>query len=264
MHKHIFLILMIGFHFFSNKILSQDIQAKKIQMGVILGNNLNFNNSNTKIIKTNNPGFDFTIGMNIIKNFNKNLGLNSGIEFDFSSSKYTIQDTLYYDYKDNLILSKNEINNTVNYNRFSLKERTQKPIYLSIPTMLIFKTDFIGYNSYFAKFGMRHNFVLKETTNDIGNKDSLNERMILKKDLAIYSGSIGISAGTEWNYSGSSSMLFEIGYYYGISNLHRGNSIIGEEDKNKTLYILDKTNTKSYQTLNSSRKQIAFKISFLF
>ena len=46
----------------------------------------------------------------------------------------------YYDFKDNLILSKNEINNTENYNRFCLKERTQKPIYLSIPTMLIFKT----------------------------------------------------------------------------------------------------------------------------
>jgi hypothetical protein len=215
-------------------------------------------------MKTNNPGYDFTIGVNIIKNFNKNLGFNSGIEFDFSTTKYTFQDTLYYDFKDNLILSKNEINNTENYNRFFLKERTQKPIYLSIPTMLIFKTDFIGYNRYFAKFGMRHNFTLKETTNDTGMLDSINERMTLNKDLAIYSGSIGISTGTEWNYSGSSSMLFEIGYYYGISNLHRGNAIIGEPDKNKTLYTLDKTNSKNYQTLHSSRNQIAFKISFLF
>ena len=264
MHKYNLIIFIISFLYFSNNILSQEIKDKKIQMGVILGNNLNIITSDTKIMKTNNPGYDFTIGVNLIKNFNKNLGFNSGIEFDFSSSKYTFQDTLYYDFKDNLILSKNEINNTENYNRFFLKERTQKPIYLSIPTMLIFKTDFIGYNRYFAKFGMRHNFTLKETTNDTGILDSINERMKLNKDLAIYSGSIGISAGTEWNYIGSSSMLFEIGYYYGISNLHRGNAIIGEQDKNKTLYILDKSNVKNYQTLHSSRNQIAFKISFLF
>lgn len=264
MHKYNLIIFIISFLYFSNNILSQEIKDKKIQMGVILGNNLNIITSDTKIMKPNNPGYDFTIGVNLIKNFNKNLGFNSGIEFDFSSSKYTFQDTLYYDFKDNLILSKNEINNTENYNRFFLKERTQKPIYLSIPTMLIFKTDFIGYNRYFAKFGMRHNFTLKETTNDIGILDSINEKMTLNKDLAIYSGSIGISAGTEWNYIGSSSMLFEIGYYYGISNLHRGNAIIGEHDKNKTLYILDKSNTKNYQTLHSSRNQIAFKISFLF
>jgi hypothetical protein len=264
MHKYNLIIFIISFLYFSNNILSQEIKDKKIQMGVILGNNLNIITSDTKIMKTNNPGYDFTIGVNLIKNFNKNLGFNSGIEFDFSSSTYTFQDTLYYDFKDNLILSKNEINNTENYNRFCLKERTQKPIYLSIPTMLIFKTDFIGYNRYFAKFGMRHNFTLKETTNDTGILDSINERMKLNKDLAIYSGSIGISAGTEWNYIGSSSMLFEIGYYYGISNLHRENAIIGEQDKNKTLYILDKSNDKNYQTLHSSRNQIAFKISFLF
>ena len=264
MHKYNLIIFIISFLYFSNNILSQEIKDKKIQMGVILGNNLNIITSDTKIMKTNNPGYDFTIGVNLIKNFNKNLGFNSGIEFDFSSSKYTFQDTLYYDFKDNLILSKNEINNTEKYNRFFLKERTQKPIYLTIPTMLIFKTDFIGYNRYFAKFGMRHNFTLKETTNDTGILDSINERMKLNKDLAIYSGSIGISAGTEWNYIGSSSMLFEIGYYYGISNLHRGNAIIGEQDKNKTLYILDKSNVKNYQTLHSSRNQIAFKISFLF
>jgi hypothetical protein len=88
--------------------LSQENNDKKIQMGIVLGSSLNLNNTDTKIIKTNNPGYDFTIGMNLIKNFNQNLGFNTGIEFDFSSMKYTFQDTLYYDYKDNQIFSKSE------------------------------------------------------------------------------------------------------------------------------------------------------------
>jgi hypothetical protein len=130
--------------------------------------------------------------------------------------------------------------------------------------MFIFKTDYIGYNRYFAKFGMRHNFILKEMVTDKGILDNINERMKISKDLAIYSGSIGISAGTEWNYSGSSSIQFEFGYYYGISNLQRGDALFGDIDKNKTLYSLNNNNTINYQTIKSSRNQLALKISFLF
>jgi hypothetical protein len=258
------ILLSIILIFIMGKFNAQENENKKIQMGIILGSNLNINNTDTKLIKTNNPGYDFTIGMNLIKNFNQNLGFNTGIEFDFSSMKYTFQDSLYYDFKDNQIFSKSEKNTSETYSQFFLQERTQKPIYLTIPTMFIFKTDFIGYNRYFAKFGMRHNFVLKEMVTDKGILDKVNERMKISKDLAMYSGSIGISAGTEWNYSGSSSIQFEIGYYYGISNLQRGDALFGDIDKNKTLYSIDKTNAITYHTIKSSRNQLALKISFLF
>ena len=251
---------MLGLYSFS---FSQENNDKKIQMGIILGSSLNLNNTDTKIIKTDNPGYDLTIGMNLIKNFSTNLGLNTGIEFDFSSMSYIFQDSIYYDFKDNQIFSKSSKNPSDTYSRFFLQQRTQKPIYLSIPTMLIFKTDYIGYNRYFAKFGMRHNFVLREMVSDKGILKE-NDRMKISKDLAIYSGSIGISAGTEWNYSGSSSIQFELGYYYGISNLQRNDALIGDKDKNKTLYSIDKSNELTYQTIKSSRNQISLKISFLF
>jgi len=107
---------------------------------------------------------------------------------------------------------------------------------------------------------MRHNITLKDIVTDKGILEKENERMKISKDLAIYSGSIGISAGTEWNYSGSSSIMFEIGYYYGISNLHRGDALIGDADKNKTMY----DNQNRYQTIKSTRNQLAFKLSLLF
>lgn len=261
--KQLLLIIMF-FGIIQNYSFGQDNNDKKIQMGIVLGSTLNLNNTDTKIIKTNNPGYDLSIGMNVIKNFNPNLGFNTGIEFDFCSMSYDFQDSIYYDYKDNQILSKENKNNEETNSRFFLQERTQKPIYLSIPTMFIFKTDYIGYNRYFAKFGMRHNFTLKEIVTDKGILDNTNERMKISKDLSIYSGSIGISAGSEWNYSGSSTIQFELGYYYGITNLHRGDALFGDKDKNKSLYSIENNNIINYQTIKSTRNQIALKISFLF
>jgi hypothetical protein len=260
MYKHIFLLFLI-----LNCInyQAQQIEDKKIQMGIVFGTSLNINKSESKIVNANNPGYDFTVGMNLIKNFNKNLGFNTGIEFDFSTMKYQFHDSLFYDFKDNLIYSKSDKNNLETYKEFNLLERKQKPIFLSIPTMFIFKTDFIGYNRYFAKFGMRHNFVLKEVVTDKDYNNNINEKMNISKELAFYSGSIGIFGGTEWNYSGSSTIQFELGYLYGITNLQRTDAIIGDVDKHKTLYTKDNNNI-IYKTFNSTRNQLSIKISFLF
>jgi hypothetical protein len=259
-------ISLLIFLFLLNNICinAQDINNKKIQMGVILGTNLNINTADSKTVNAQNPGYDFIIGMNLIKNYNQNLGFNAGIEFDFSTMKYVFQDTLYYDYKDNNIFAKGDKNSSTVYDRIILKERTQKPIYLSIPTMFIFKTDYIGYNRYFAKFGMRHNIVLKEKVSDKDNQNITKKAMTISKELAAYSGSIGISTGTEWNYSGSSTIQFEIGYYYGISNLQREDALFGDDDKNKSLFSIDKNGKQIYETFKSTRNQFSFKISFLF
>ncbi len=258
---------------------AQEENNKKIQMGISLGSSLNFNKVDTKLIEELNPAYDLSIGMNIIKNFNENLGFNTGVEFDFSSMKYKFNNIVYYHYSDNEILNKNDKNDNEAYKIFVIEERQEKPIYLTIPTMLLFKTDYIGYNRYFAKFGMRHSFCLKNTTNDKGELDNTDiemsqnnsvqktfERMKLQQDLSIYTGTVGVSAGTEWNYSGSSSIQFELGYYYGINNLHRGDALIGDKQKNMTLFESTevKTSNIQYTTVKSSRNQLALKITFLF
>ena len=93
---------------------------------------------------------------------------------------------------------------------------------------------------------------------------SENNRMKLKEDVSIYTGSVGISAGTEWNYSGSSSIQFELGYYYGINSIHRGNALFGDAQKNMTLFQNHSSSDLNYTTLKTSKNQIALKVSFLF
>lgn len=244
---------------------TQSNNTKKIQMGIVLNSGLNFNNMTTKFAESK-VGTDLSIGINIVKNFNDNLGFVTGFEFDFSRLKYTFNDTSLYLYNDSKILTKSE-NNETNI-LFQVKERTQTPIYLSIPTMFVFRTDYFGYIRYFAKFGMRHSFTLKSMTNDEGIISGSTEtknltNMILPKDLSIYKGSIGVSAGMEWNYYGTSTMVFELGYYYGINNIHRGDALTGSDsDKNKSLFE-NKDKTK-YTSLKNTQNQLAIKVSFLF
>lgn len=261
--KRLVLFLLFSTYFFNGN--TQTPTTHKLQMGIVLSSGLNFNKMNTKLAN-GSIGTDLTIGMNIIKNWNDNLGILTGFEFDFSRHNYYFQDTAYYSFTDSKILSKNDIEST-STNNFRMTDRTQTPIYLSIPTMFVFRTDYIGHKQFFAKFGMRHSFILKSMTNDKGfknldgTKTSLT-RMELSKDLSIYRGSVGISGGMEWNYYGTSRMVFELGYYYGINNIHRGDAIIGDVDKNKSIY--ENMAKTSYTTLKNTQNQLSIKVSFLF
>lgn len=248
---------------------SQETNTHKLQMGIVIGESINMYKVDSKLVTNTRVGSDLTVGMNVIKSFTDNLGVATGIEFDFSSIRYKFNDSAFYNYSDNVILQKEVAKNTAAMNEFYVTERQQKPIYITIPTMFLFKTDYIGFNRYFAKFGMRHSFSLKNSVNDKGFANgstisSENNRMKLKEDLAIYTGSIGISAGTEWNYSGSSSIQFELGYYYGINSIHRGNALFGDSQKNMSLYKTHIGTDLNYTTLKTSKNQIALKVSFLF
>ena len=262
MKKIITNLLFVLLVSYTNSTLSQTT-THKLQMGIVLSSGLNFNKMNTKLAN-GNVGTDLSIGMNVVKNFNDNLGFLTGFEFDFSRLNYSFSDTAYYQFSDSKILTKQ--GNSSSNNTFLVKDRTQTPIYLSIPTMFVFRTDYIGYNRYFAKFGMRHSFALKSLTNDKGFQNGSATsteltRMDLSSDLSIYKGSIGIAGGMEWNYYGTSTMVFELGYYYGINNIHRGDAIVGDAQKNMSLYEKD---TQLYTTLKNTQNQLTLKVSFLF
>jgi len=264
MYKYITILFLLIFQSEINTSFAQLNSEKKYQMGIIIGAGLNNIKTISKIANPNNPGNDLTIGMNIVRSYNQNIAFNSGIEFDFSSIRYKYDEKIFYDYTDNQILSKKEKTNVKNITQFNLKERNRSPIYISIPTMLVFKTEYIGYNRFFSKFGMRHSFILKDLVSDSDINGNNDITMETNKELSIYTGSVGISVGTEWNYLSNSTIMFELGYYYGITNLNRNNALFGDIDKNKTLYTIDINNNLNYQTIKSTRDQIALKISFLF
>jgi hypothetical protein len=277
MKRIVFTFIYISF---LTPFFAQKVADKKIQAGLVTGIGFNFTNPTTKYISRNGIGNDLTIGMNLNYNYTSTIGISSGLEFDFETIKFNSDSTLYYLFNDSEILSKSEYVYSDNIFKnsgskiYQIKARTEKPIYLTIPTMFLFRTEFIGYLRYFGKFGLRNSFLLGSTIYDEGYLVENNSIVAMKNDqmkashrnLALYKGSIGICGGTEWNISGTTSLVFELGYYYGFLNISRGYALTGDDEKNMSIITnLDNNNQPTkFNTFSAKQNQLLFKVSILF
>lgn len=266
--------LLLGFCVIISNVFGQDAADKKVQAGLIAGIGLNFQKMGTKLMTTNGVGSDMTIGANVNFSFNETIGLNTGVEFDFESLKYQATETpVYYYYLDNDILS-HEDAGTTGSQLYELTNRKQKPVYLTVPTMLIFRTNFIGYFRYFGKFGLRNSFLLKNSIHDNGanyNPDNLvtgtrttekNNNMSAKNEMWFFKSAVGVSGGAEWNFTGSTCLIAEIGYYYGFTPLH------ANKKDDKSYYFTSGLNNGSGNDIlfsnAATQSQLQIKLSILF
>jgi hypothetical protein len=252
--------------------LAQDENTeKKVQLGMAYQFGLNFNKPGTKVISRDGAGVQNTIGMNMNYSFNQNIGVFTGIEFDFESFKYNVTSTdpIYYRFNDTEIFQKEDgTGGTV----FNLTHRKQRPIYGTIPVMMLFRTNMIGSFRYYGKFGPRLSFLLSQTADDEGflapNSSASNDNMKPKGDINFFRGSIGLAAGTEWNFTGNTAVFAELGFYYGFTEIHRGEALTGQ-DKERNMSLYQNTSGGStiaddYLTFSAKQKQIVLKVGILF
>ncbi len=238
---------------------AQSVSAKKIQAGMTGNFGLNFQKMGGKKMDVNGVGSDLSVGVLIHTSFknSSNIGLATGLEFDFETLNYQAgADSVFYKYIDNEILGKDDAGGT----EFQLSERQMKPIYLSIPLMLLFRTDPIGDFKYFGKFGIRNSFLLSQKINDqgvdVGSSPEIeNTSMKSFGETFFYKGSIGFSAGAEWNFVGTTTLVPEISFFYGLTPMHYRFS-----EKNYSLY----DNSDTYFYTKSKQNQLMLKISILF
>jgi hypothetical protein len=258
--KITFLIFLIS-HFS----ISQGIENKKIQAGITTNFGLNLTTMGTSKINDNGTGTNFSIGLLFHKSFedSKNFGLASGLEFDFSSIKFAsnpTEDTIYYNYNDREILPSSSTNQSI----FQLQTRKHKTLLVTLPVSLLFRTDPVGSFRYFAKFGIKNSFLIsnkmvdkgKDISNPAIPKENLN--MTSKNEMFFYQLSLGLSFGAEWNFIGSTCLVAEMGYYYGLTPL-----FLDRKEDNQTLYIKDdgvNTPFSNKATLN----QLNLKFAVLF
>jgi hypothetical protein len=149
-----------------------------------------------------------------------------------------------------------------------LDKRTLSTTKLTIPVMLLFRTNFIGDFRYFGKFGLRNTFQLVHKFTDEGNNlltgsTAPNELISSPGEFFVYNGSVGLSAGAEWNFVGSTSLVLEAGYYYGITPF-----FIDRKEKNQTMYTIDDIlifpPSKTYYSASARQNQLIFKLTILF
>lgn len=261
---------MIGF---STTVFAQEAADKKVQAGLVIGGGMNFQKMGTKNIKTDGLGGDWTIGSNVNFSFNDNIGLCTGVEFDLNSIKYAMNmaSPVYYNYNDVSIRDKEDKQNGDEL--FELTNRKYSNVYLTIPTMMIFRSKFVGYFRYFGKFGLRNSFLLSSKIKDEGyshangsplTTGSAADMSGMKSpgDMFFVKSAVGIAGGAEWNFTGSTTLMAEIGYYYGFVPLH----VTNKED-NMTLYtsgVNNGTGNDKYFANKASQGQLMFKVSILF
>ena len=260
---------------------AQEAADKKIQGGLIFNAGLNFQEMGTKRIETNGVGTDLTVGANIIYNITETIGFQTGLEFDFETLKYKNTNYegfgTYYYFNDSDILPIKDFDAANSSHKlFQMTERQQKAVYLSIPTMMVFRTKFFGYMRYFGKFGLRNSFLLSNTSNDEGFNFTDNDITIppiistdqidmkSKGEMFFFKSAVGVTGGGEWNFSGSTCLVAELGFYYGFTPLHSNRSL----DKSNNYFFA--TNADQYTTNKipfnnkATQKQLVLKVSILF
>jgi hypothetical protein len=263
-------------------LFAQEAADKKVQAGIVLGSGLAMQKMGTNYIQTNGVGTDLTIGANVNFSLTETIAFSTGLEFDFESLKYKAAgyngNNLYYWYNDKEIITledQSEDPSNTNHNLFEMQERSHKAMYLTIPTMMVFRTNFIGYMRYFGKFGLRNSFLLSNTITDTGfNLDpnvpigaktaATNEDMKAPGEMFFFKSAVGLAAGAEWNFSGSTSLVAEIGYYYGFTPLHTNRNT----DKNRNYTFATPGDADASNDLNINNKatqsQLQLKVSILF
>lgn len=286
MKKLVFAIVSIALVGSTN---AQEAADRKFQAGLVFGTGLNFQKMGTKLMDNDGAGSDLLIGGNMNIMFNETIGLTTGVEFDFNTSKYKPgSSNVYYTYNDNTIeeIADGQLNEfgNVNYTDkqlFQLENRKQKATYLTVPTMLIFRTNFIGYFRYFGKFGLRSSFLLSQKNNDSGiNLDEMavdpyssskvmadNTNMKSKNEMFFFKSAVGIAGGAEWNFTGTTCLVAEIGYYYGFTPLYYNRNspyLFTSGQSNGSASLTDPSGTDVPFSNKATQSQLQLKISILF
>lgn len=261
-------VLIIGASFYS---VAQDASEKVFQAGLTLGGAMSFNTPQTNTIDSK-VGGSFLAGMTLDWNFASNIGLTTGIEFEFDKFTTTYNEATFFDYSDKDIIRYKDREDGKVYDHFLLDERKHNSIYLTIPVMLKFQTNYLGYIRYFGRFGLRNSFnLMSRTTNhgvgleSFGFPSGTDELKDMKsKGLnSFYKGSVGITAGAEYNITGNTVLVAEIGYFYGLSEVFSQRSNI------RSLYNLDEngsmpTEAGDYYAPSLKQSQLLLKVSVLF
>ena len=261
---------------------AQDVASKKVQAGLTFNVGANFLSPSSNKIEANGAGSLLSIGLNLhsaLKS-SENLAIATGLEFDFGKNVYNPNNgdffenpssVTFIDYiEDDAVLKQSDT--VSSYNTMQLVSRKVSTTKLTIPIMLLFRTNFIGDFRYFGKFGLRNSFILAHTIEDDGiettfgipNGDPVTTTLMQSPgEMFIYNGSVGLSAGAEWNFVGSTSLVLEAGYFYGFTPY-----FLDRKDGNKTMYSytgsLINPLERNYYSASARQNQLIFKLSILF
>lgn len=214
---------------------------KGIRFGMLITPQLDWERSgNTKLYAHDGINGKFGFGLSMEFRVTDVVHFVTGIGGTFSGGgeNYNMNDTIGYvvDKSQNQIKI-SDLNSTpsslINPNNhpYRLIHRDYKTTYVTIPVALKMMTKPIGALKYFGEFGGNIEILTKAHANDrVLDMRSNSTATITLTDLNIYSdcipvkASLNVGAGTEYNLSGTTSLVISLNYYRSFTPLSKGTS----------------------------------------
>lgn len=274
-------------------------QGSRLRVGPVLGFTSSWISIQTREIERSGIGSGLTIGVGGTQPINDNLAIASGIQFDIESFAVNYGEqvtgsrpsgTVFYGYDDTDILKyrheegsadKNPIENlTDTSNVLELLSRKYKGRYVTIPVFLKFQTDPIGTLKYYGKFGLRTSILMSVRMDDTGydaayspandrfvrtgtTAHTLNKKMkpvTFLKGLTPIRVAIGFYGGAAWNFVGSTLLIGEIGFNYGLtpSMQMESDHLVNQKTSGGAVH------RSALEIKNNPQHMIEFKVGLLF
>lgn len=183
---------------------------QKTSFSVFFDPSLNWMQSDVKEISSDGPTFGFDAGLTVDHFFDERYAFSSGISIN------SIGGELKYNYKtsDSTGFSVHGQNKkvpggtTINYHLQ----------YIKIPIGLKFKTNQIGYMTYYANLGLDIMFNIKATGDSNDNNGTLNNDDI-SDNIHTFNMGYFIGAGAEYSLGASTAFVFGLTYTNGFMNV---------------------------------------------
>jgi len=235
---------------FSVSAFAQDTKSsdmKNLRFGATVLPSLDwYKPDNLKKFASNGAVARFGVLINGEYSFSGNFAFGFGIGLNSGGGKMTFTDTASYFFSDDAIIKLADTNGLKGkYEVYKLNERTYNASYFVLPLSIKMRTNEIGYMRYFFEPRLNINIRKKVRANDnllsyktlqTANQTNLD----ITKDMSFMRFSVTLSAGGEYYMSGSTALVFAIGYDYGLSNAVQKNS----EYLLKTPYASSSTDMK--------------------
>lgn len=202
--------------------------------GTILPSLFWYKPDNLKKFEANGAVAKFGVMLNGEYSFSGNFALGFGIGLASSGGKMSFSDTARYYFHDDAIISLKDTNGLkAKYDHYKLNDRTYSASYYIVPISLKMRTNEIGYMRYFFQPSLNIAFRNKVRAKDdlttlpkqgafngAGGGQSANQNNLdITKDMNFIRLSATLSGGGEYYVSGSTAIVFAIGYDYGLSNV---------------------------------------------
>jgi hypothetical protein len=195
-------------------------QYKPIVIGLSINPGISWIKPENNHYSSDGVSFSYSYGLDMDFYFTKNYAFSSGLQIQHYQGKVSYPD---------LFSPSGNGNDFVNVQSSS----TYKYMAFQIPTFLKLKTNPIGYNSYFAEFGLSFLFPIKaeqstsSTTSSGENIDRGTENIMSETNFASVNLLLGI--GVEFPISGDTRFQLSFRYLNGISSLSNVNTYKTDE-----------------------------------